>query len=436
MFFRFIHALFLTLILSVSLAFAGKWDTKSFSVTVEETKGPRDTKEEIRQIAWIEARMKLAEEIRSYLADEHNIAEYIPVDNEQLEYSFNFFLHWETQTEWQETDPPILSMILSGNIYDKLLPKGLLSYKKIQKYNDVQKRENGMEAFVDLSARMKSLQQELAAAEFDEVKSVRDRREEVSREFLAFEWADKVQKYVYYDERRDDEKKIECISKAVDLQPDWAWLYSRRAGIYRDKLSQPEHDMAIADFSKAIELKPDNLNYYLERAHTYKRMRIFDKALKDYNYVIEQNPQHGRAYSHRAGAYKQKGNYKKALKDYARAIELRPDNPFNYTQRAYAHIGKRKYKKAISDFKKAIEIAPEDKFGYAGLANVFLFTEEYEKSIEYLNKAIEIDPEYDWFYLKRGNTFMIMGEEEKAKKDFKKAAEMGNEQAKDILKRF
>ncbi len=424
----------LLLTVFVTSAFAKTWETISFSATVEEIRGPRDSNEEIRQLAWIAARMKLAEEFRQYLADEHNIAEYIPDEIEQLRYTFKFFLQWETQTEWRETDPPVLTMTMSGNTYIEIFPNALKSYVKNRKYDDTPKVENGMETFVDLSARMKSLQQELASAEFDEVKSIRDRRKIVSREFLAFEWAAKAQKYNYFDDRRDDEKRIECLNAAIDLQPEWAWLYSQRAGIYRYKQDQPEHDMAIVDYSKAIELEPDNLENYLNRASTYQRMQIYDKALKDYNYVIAQNPQHGRVYSSRARIYNQKGNYKKALKDWARAIELRPDNPSNYTSRAYAHIGKRKYKKAISDFEKAIELAPEEKWGYAGLANVYGFTEEYAKSLEYLNKAIEIDAEDDWLYLKRGNIYMTMGEEEKGKADFKKAAEMGNQQAKDILK--
>ncbi|NQS98557.1 MAG: tetratricopeptide repeat protein [candidate division Zixibacteria bacterium] len=430
--YTFISIILLLMLVPPLIAIEIDWEYESFSATIEITPNPRDTREEIRQIAFLQAKFKAADEILAFLISEYGLDEYLPSADKQQEFALNSIRFWEVSEEWLESENPTLRLTYEAKTVLNFIYKGL------ENAADNPSFDRSLSEIYTLNERllndMLHLRDELAAADYDEVKSIRGRRNLIGKQFTALEWYEKTRNFFHLNKPRDNDKRIECLTNAIELQPEWAFLYSVRADAYQNKQDNPELDRALVDISKAIELEPDDISYYSARGYTYQRMRIYDKSLRDFDRVVEARPEYAQGYRSRASTYKQMNKNKKALKDLARAIELEPDNVFNYTSRAYVYFNLGKFDEALEDFSRAIEIEPESEYGYAGRANVHMRMEEYQKAVDDCTKAIEISPDKDYYYTFRGNAYLLMGDEENARKDLKKAAEMGNKQAKDLLR--
>ena len=83
---------------------------------------------------------------------------------------------------------------------------------------------------------------------------------------------------------------IHMYTKAIEINPNDAELYYKRAFFYENTDKQDE---AIADYSEAINLEPDYTDAYLRRSKCYKRKGLKSEALSDYNNVIRLNPEYG-----------------------------------------------------------------------------------------------------------------------------------------------
>jgi tetratricopeptide (TPR) repeat protein len=179
-------------------------------------------------------------------------------------------------------------------------------------------------------------------------------------------------------------KKIECFTKAIQLNPNLAEAYEKRAIHY---YFQWQLDKAIQDYTKVIELKPKGVNAFLMRGLAYFKKeygegysaeiknlafhlskqkvpefsKSLEKAIDDFSHAIELDPQLASAYSYRAKAYRIKGMIEEAIRDSTMVIQLRRDQ--QSTARAYATRAKI-YRKLGQDelseanFRNSIELDP------------------------------------------------------------------------------
>lgn len=91
---------------------------------------------------------------------------------------------------------------------------------------------------------------------------------------------------------------------------------------------------AIDDFSKAIEINPKYAFAYYNRAKIYSELDLSENALSDINTAIKLD---GKSdyYLTRALIYKDNKDTKKSLSDFNKAIEINPENAFAYVNRGY-----------------------------------------------------------------------------------------------------
>lgn len=156
-------------------------------------------------------------------------------------------------------------------------------------------------------------------------------------------------------------KKIEYFTKAIQLNPNLAEAYEKRAVHY---FLQWQLDKAIQDYNRVIALKPDNVNAYLMRGLAYFKKEYgegmsaelknlafhlskqevpdfsesLERAIDNFSCAIELHPQLASAYSYRAMAYRIKGMIKEALHDTTMVIQLKSDP--QSTARAYKTLSK------------------------------------------------------------------------------------------------
>jgi tetratricopeptide (TPR) repeat protein len=150
---------------------------------------------------------------------------------------------------------------------------------------------------------------------------------------------------------------IAHYSKAIELRPDSASLYSVRGNAYAKR---EDYNSAIEDFTKAIKINVNYMPAYIGRGQMYSFKRNYDAAIVDYTQAIQLDPNNGGVYCNRGENLVAKGSYDEAFKDFAKAIELNPDDDYAYLNRAVVYQNKGDYDSAKADFFKALEIDPNN----------------------------------------------------------------------------
>jgi tetratricopeptide (TPR) repeat protein len=179
-------------------------------------------------------------------------------------------------------------------------------------------------------------------------------------------------------------KKIDYFTKAIQLNPNLAEAYEKRAIHY---YFQRRFDKAIQDYTKVIELKPHRVDAYLMLGRAYLRKKkgsgikaeiknlasnlrkhqvreyneSLERAIENFNRAIELDPQLASAYSYRADAYRIKGMTDAAIRNATIAIQLGGDR--RSVARAYATRAKIYSKLGQNDlsevnFRKSVELDP------------------------------------------------------------------------------
>jgi tetratricopeptide (TPR) repeat protein len=126
-----------------------------------------------------------------------------------------------------------------------------------------------------------------------------------------------------YAVRRDYQSAINDLSKAIEIEPNFAEAYFNR-GLAHRRLGQNEE--AITDYTKAIQLSPDNASVLNNRAWTYLQIGNLEKALPDVERAIQIDPEFSAAYDTRGEIMERLGRREQAIADYRRALQLNPNS--------------------------------------------------------------------------------------------------------------
>ena len=128
----------------------------------------------------------------------------------------------------------------------------------------------------------------------------------------------------------DVSKQIEYCTLALQLEPNHAKAYSRRA---RGYVRQNKLQLALEDAKEAIRLQPKNVTSYDLIDYILAFDEDWKSIIKYWSQYIALNPNDGHAYVERGGAYYRSGNLQAAVTDAKTSADL--GNP----------MGKRLYKK-------------------------------------------------------------------------------------------
>lgn len=174
-------------------------------------------------------------------------------------------------------------------------------------------------------------------------------------------------------------------------------------GISQRAMGKPE--LAHADYSKAIELSPKNASLYTNRANASRDMRKVPEMLEDYQRSIDVDPKFALAYANRGHYYVATGKYDQALTDLTKAIELDAANPEPFYTRALTYRAKQEYAKAIPDLDKYISLKTGNNRyladGYLNRGIAFALTGNPTQAEKDLSKAIELAPDHAEAYRTR-----------------------------------
>jgi len=239
----------------------------------------------------------------------------------------------------------------------------------------------------------------------------------------------------------DSEKAIE-LDPLVKLDSSLARAYVKRGKYYAQFITgsyeddEKDFDQAVADFTRAIELNPRLAEAYKGRADCYVdyigehlgETVSYDKTIEDYNMAIALDPTNATYYRSRAWAFDIAGDYDKELVDITKAIELDPTNAAYYRSRGLTYMDVSNYTKAIADFTKAIELEPEDNHSYSYRGEAYMEKGSYDLAVADYTKAMELTPASSWWlthlYNARGEAYLNQSNYDLAIADYAKAIEL------------
>jgi tetratricopeptide (TPR) repeat protein len=257
-----------------------------------------------------------------------------------------------------------------------------------------------------------------------ESKEFRSAYEDFSTAFkLIPEYADGHYEYsrFKYLTLKDKNEAINEINKALEINPDDARYYARRAE-YKAHVAKFDYDGenilkdAVKDMNTAINLDADNVDYRAIRSSYNKELGEPEDAIEDYDVMISINPDRVEVYTERGLIEMQNDQYTEAISDFTKSIELQPNKEYNYRYRGLCRHNILDFGGAYNDYSKSIQLIEEA-----------LKTSEDSVKL----KKILADT-----YVKRGAAATSMGNTYNSCADFRTAYELGSRIGLNYLRKY
>ena len=170
-------------------------------------------------------------------------------------------------------------------------------------------------------------------------------------------------------------KKIEYLSKALELDPNLAAAYEKRGMLY---YYQEKYDKVIQDFENYSKLVPDDVEGFRMLAMGYLYYGSYDAAIATFTQALKVNPHLVSAISYRAEAYRRNGNGEEAVREATKAIQRGGDpravaDAYITRAKVYREIGQQE--QAVADIRAALQMDPRTWFyryvsDYANLEDI------------------------------------------------------------------
>lgn len=184
----------------------------------------------------------------------------------------------------------------------------------------------------------------------------------------------------------DDEKALEYINKAIELNYVNMEAYAERIDLYMKK---KQYEEALIDAEKCLEVKETPLMYFklgeiMENLNK-NPMSCYNKAiLLDENYID--------AHLNRGIYHAKVGKHNNAFEDFNKVISIDKTLPLPYLQRGNMYLKSGKSSEAIEEYNKAVDLGYDEFDVYMKLGDCYRAINNYDNSIKYCNYAIERNP--------------------------------------------
>gem|GEM_PF-1235043 len=264
-----------------------------------------------------------------------------------------------------------------------------------------------------------------------------------------------------YD-RKDPQPAIKELTKAIELDGNFAEAYLERAKAYfvlsehfigQDYLSEARQDLtkatklnpnlataydyegvwataegryldAIKLFDKALKVEPRNYTFLCHRATALNFSNQTDKALKDIELACQLKPYEKTMWKSRANMLIQKKRYAEALQVVDACLK------YDKGGRAYEVLLLKarvlnllnRFDEAIAIYDKMIALSPLDEDNYVARGKCYLAKNNFAKALDSFNEAIGLNPDIGLYYELRATVYDRTGKQKEAEKDRQKAA--------------
>jgi len=214
------------------------------------------------------------------------------------------------------------------------------------------------------------------------------------------------------------EEALSAYTMAIELDPDYAQAYLRRANLYRHR---QEFSLAIADYNKAIQLNPFAEAFYDARIRT--RILAMDlegaeKDLADSRKIVADQPG---AREQRADAYLMLGNYKAAEAELAPLLAAEFMDTVLALKQSQILLGQGSLQEAEEAARRALNLNPLSSIAHDQLGMVSMAQGNYAEARQAFEQALELNPEFALARFNRGMAMLRLGNLQEALDDMNQA---------------
>ena len=166
-------------------------------------------------------------------------------------------------------------------------------------------------------------------------------------------------------QRRDDNKAVELITKALAIKPDYVEAYNNLGNAFRDlgKL-----DDAATSYHKALDIHPNYVEAHFNLGNVLQDLRQLDEAVVSYQRALAIQPDYVDAYNNLGNALQDLGRQEQAADSYKKALALNADFADAHLNLGIALQGLGNNEEALTCHRRAIALAPENDSFWAALA--------------------------------------------------------------------
>jgi len=196
---------------------------------------------------------------------------------------------------------------------------------------------------------------------------------------------------------RNWQNAYECLSKALDVQPDEPNALNMRANVLRDC---GKYDLALADATRAVNKAPESFDVNVNLSAIYFCMNDFESSLTYAQKATEIKPDNPDGFLNWGNCLKESGNTEGALEKFRHCVELKPNHHGAWSNIATCYKDLYQLDLAIEHYTTAITHAPTDAQLYYNRALVRIMHGDYENGWR--------DHEFRWRY--KGFNTPVLGD--------------------------
>lgn len=211
--------------------------------------------------------------------------------------------------------------------------------------------------------------------------------------------------------QKDEERRVEDLNRAVELQPEKPEYLRLRAQYLYEK---EKFDDALADIDRALKLEPDHAATNELRGMILLGLDKYEDALASFNRASELVPENALPYQHRAELYRQKGDLQKSLEQLNKALELAPESVATLLVRAGVYYELKQPDRALEDIETAIRLQPTLPQPHLMRAEILAATNRLDQAIAQLERLLQMSPGNAQLLNRLGTFYLIAGRPRKA----------------------
>ena len=220
----------------------------------------------------------------------------------------------------------------------------------------------------------------------DKIDDLSDQRFEDQREAVSL-YVDAVM----LTEINDNDKAIQKLESAIELDPKFALAYSLKGDLYQ---AIADYDKSADAYEIATELDPWSFKDFFSLGKVAQIMDQFARAIRAYVTACELEPRHYESHINAAKCYFEVEDLDKAMEYGTIAKDLNPDASDADLLFGDVFEAREDHDNAIIAYRRALELEGNKPRVMVPLAVAYLRTNRLEAGKELLASAIEIDPTY------------------------------------------
>lgn len=199
---------------------------------------------------------------------------------------------------------------------------------------------------------------------------------------------------VIYGQQKSYHQAIECIEKAIQLNPQQPIYFYNLANSYK---AINEFETAIIHYKKALALNPEYGEVYYQLGKLLKDMDFFGDARQFLTQAIHYKPEEYRAHYHLGEIAQERQNFQQAILAYQKVLELKPKHTDTHCNLGLTYQNLGEMTQAIAHYQEALkgELSTQTRASLGNnLGNIYRERGEVKLAVACYQQALKAEPDF------------------------------------------